>query len=146
MTLDKIVAISGKPGLYELISAGKKNVIVHSLSDGKRFPVLAINNISALDSIAIFTLTEEIPLSTVLYTIYKKESGKKAISHKENAKVLTDYFSEILPDYDTDRVYTSNIKKIIQWYSILVDSKFDFTTLEPKKEHSKENQKDESGE
>ncbi len=146
MTIDKIIAISGKPGLYELVSAGKKNVIVESLSDGKRFPVLTINTISALDSIAIFTFTEEIPLPTVLHTIYKKENGKKAISHKENTKVLTDYFSEILPDYDTERVYTSNIKKIILWYNLLIDYKFDFTTIEPEKEEEKENPKDESRE
>lgn len=140
MTLDKIIAISGRPGLYELVSAGKKNLIVHSLVDNKRFPISALSSISTLDSIAVYTEIEEVQLSNILYKIFQKESGKKAISHKESAKTLTDYFLEVLPDYDTERVYTSNIKKILQWYNILVSNKFDFTSLDPKEKA------DESGE
>jgi len=140
MTLDKIIAISGKPGLYELVSAGKKNLIVHSLVDKKRFPISALSSISSLDSIAVYTEIEEVPLSNVLYKMFQKENGEKAISHKESANTLTDYFLEVLPDYDTERVYTSNIKKILQWYNILVDNKFDFTSLDPKEKA------DESGE
>ena len=141
MTIDKIIAVSGKPGLYELISGGKKNIIVQSLTDGKRLPISALSNISALDSIAIYTYTEEIPLTEVLYTIFKKEDGKLTISHKESAKVLKDFFLEILPEYDEERVYVSNIKKVIQWYNILVNKKFDLASLAPK-----EDEKDESGE
>ena len=140
MTIDKIISISGKPGLYELISAGKRNIIIHSLADGKRFPISAMSNISTLDTIAIYTETQEVPLSDILYTMFQKEAGKEAISHKESAKKLTDYFIEILPDYDIERVYTSNIKKIIQWFNILVAAKFDFETLAPVEEN------DESGE
>ncbi len=132
MTLDKIIAISGKPGLYELVSAGKKNLIVHSLVDSKRFPISAMSSISTLDSIAVYTEITEVPLSDIFYSIFQKENGKEAISHKESATNLTIYFTSILPDYDTERVYTSNIKKIIQWYNILVKNKFDFTSLDPK--------------
>lgn len=132
MTLDKIIAIGGKPGLYELVSAGKKNLIVHSLVDGKRFPISAMSSISTLDSIAIYTDIKEVPLSEVFYSIFQKEEGKEAISHKEDATKLTTYFTSILPDYDVERVYTSNIKKILQWYNILVSNKFDFTSLDPK--------------
>jgi len=142
MTIDKIIAVGGKPGLFEIISGGKKNIIVESLLDGKRFPISTMSNISSLDSIAIFTYTEEVPLTDVFYSIFKKEEGKEAISHKESAKVLTAYFLEILPEYDTERVYTSNIKKVIQWYNLLVSKQFDFATLEPKEE----NDIDESGE
>lgn len=142
MTLDKIIAVSGKPGLYEIISAGKKNIIVHSLADGKRFPISAMSSISTLDSIAIYTDTQEIPLSEVFYSIFQKEDGKEALSHKESANKLTAYFLTILPDYDTERVYTSNIKKIIQWYNILISNQFDFTSLSPEEE----NDTDESGE
>ncbi len=131
MTIDKIISISGKPGLYELISAGKKNVIVQALADGKRFPISAVNNISTLDSIAIYTDIEEVPLTDIFYTMFQKEAGKEVLSHKESSKKLTAYFTEILPDYDTERVYASNIKKIIQWFNILVTAKFDFETLAP---------------
>lgn len=134
MTIDKIIAISGRPGLYELISAGKKNLIVQSLVDGKRFPITAISNISTLDSIAVYTEIQEVPLTDVFYDMYKKEDGKEAISHKESAKKLSEYFLEVLPDYDTERVYASNIKKVIQWYNLLVNVKFDFETLAPQKE------------
>ena len=132
MTLEKIIAVSGKPGLYELISAGKKTLIVHSLVDGKRFPISSVSSISTLDSIAIYTDLREVPLSEVFYTIFQKEDGKETISHKENTSKLTEYFALVLPDYDTERVYTSNIKKILQWYNILVANKFDFTSLDPK--------------
>ena len=131
MTLDKIISISGKPGLYEILSAGKRNVIVQSLVDKKRFPITAVNNLNALDSIAIYTFTEEVPLSEVLYTIYQKESGKPCISHKESKDKLVAYFLEILPEYDTERVYISNIKKVLQWYNILIQAQFDFETLAP---------------
>lgn len=131
MTLDKIIAISGKPGLYEILSAGKQNIIVQSLTDQKRIPITATSHINTLDSIAIYTYTEEVPLAEILYTIYTKEAGKVCVSHKESSKKLTEYFTKILPEYDIDRVYVSNIKKIVQWYNLLVTAKFDFESLAP---------------
>ncbi len=133
MNIEKIIAISGKPGLYEIISAGKKNIIVRSITEDKRRPIPAFSNISSLDSIAVFTNLGEVPLTEVLYKIYQKESGKTGISHKDSAANLTAYFSEILPDYDTERVYVSNIKKIVQWYNILAENAFDFEQLNPEK-------------
>jgi hypothetical protein len=133
MTIDKIIAINGKPGLYSVISVGKKNLIVESLETGKRFPIMAVSNVSSLDSIAIYTYTEEIPLTDVFYSIYEKESGKESISHKVSGKELRDFFIEILPEYDEDRVYISNIKKVVQWYNMLVQAKFDFTSIKPEK-------------
>jgi hypothetical protein len=131
MTIDKIIAVNGKPGLYHVISAGQKNLIVESLHDGKRLPIRSINNVSSMDTIAIYTYTEEIPLTEVFYGIFEKESGKETISHKESAQKLKDYFLEVLPEYDEERVYVSNIKKIFQWYNILHKANFDFTTIKP---------------
>lgn len=130
MKIEKIIAISGKPGLYEIKSQTKGGVIVESLLDKRRFPVNSLHNLSTLSDIAIYTLEEEKPLKDVFAAIYKKEEGKKAIDHKSNKQELLDYFSEVLPDYDDERVYASNIKKVIQWYNTLIDAKFDFTSLE----------------
>lgn len=130
MNIDKIVSILGKPGLYQIISQSKNAVIVESLTDKKRFPVNAVQNISALADIAIYTLNEEVPLKEVLFNIYKKEEGKRTLDHKSGKKELESFFNEVLPDYDNERVYASNIKKIVQWYNLLVDAGFDFKTLE----------------
>ena len=130
MEFSKIIAVTGKPGLFEIIPQTKNGVIVKSLLDGKHFPITATHNISLLENIAIYTFDEEVPLATIFSTIATKEAGKEAISHKESSKKLTNYFAEILPDYDDERVYTSNIKKVIQWYNTLVKAGFDFTTLQ----------------
>ncbi len=138
MNIEKIVSILGKPGLYEVISQSKKSVIVESLTDKKRFPVNSVQSISALSDIAIYTYEEEVPLKDVLYSIYKKEDGKQSIDPKSEKKKLLAFFSEVLPGYDEERVYVSNIKKIIQWYNTLVAAGFDFTALEEKEETEKE--------
>lgn len=129
MDFSKIMAISGKPGLFEILSQTKNGVIVKSIIDDKRMPINATNNVSLLENIAIYTYEEEVPLAKVLKNIADKEGGKESISHKEPNKVLNAYFSEVLPDYDAERVYTSNIKKVIQWYNILVNCGFDFASL-----------------
>lgn len=138
MNLEKIIAISGKPGLYRLISQSKKGVIVESLQDKKRFPANAINNISSLGDIAIYTYDEEIPLKDVLLSLHNKEDGKESISHKSEKKKLLDYFREVLPEYDEERVYASNFKKIVQWYNILINTGFDFSVTEKKEENIEE--------
>ncbi|REH48848.1 hypothetical protein C7448_105129 [Tenacibaculum gallaicum] len=129
MEFNKIISVTGKPGLYEILSQTKTGVIVKSIVDGKRFPITATHNVSLLENIAIYTYEEEVPLAQVLKNIADKEEGKEAISHKESANKLTTYFSEVLPDYDEERVYASNIKKVIQWYNILAKASFDFSTL-----------------
>lgn len=130
MNIDKIVSIAGKPGIFEIKSQTKGGVIVESLQDKKRFPVNSLTSISALSDIAIYTLEEEVPLKKVLLNMYQKENGASALNHASDAKLLKEYFSEVLPNYDAERVYTSNIKKVVQWYNILVASGFDFTGLE----------------
>jgi hypothetical protein len=129
MELKDIVAINGKPGLFEIKAQSKGGIIVQSLLDNKKFPVTAMHNISALNEISIFTYEDEVPLCIIFKTIGEKEQGKEALSHKENGKVLTSYFREILPNFDEERVYTSNIKKVLQWYNLLATKNFDFLAI-----------------
>ncbi|MEM8846582.1 MAG: DUF5606 domain-containing protein [Bacteroidota bacterium] len=122
MALDKILSIGGKPGLYKLLTQTRTGFVGESLLDGKRISVGMRNNVSVLSEIAIYTLEEEIPLREVFQKIKEKEEGKKtSISHKSEKIQLEEYFFEVLPNYDEDRVYASDIKKIIQWYNILLD-------------------------
>lgn len=129
MALDKILSIGGKPGLFKLLTQTRAGFVGESLIDGKRITVSMQHNVSVLSEIAIYTLDEEVPLSEVFQKISEKEKGgKTAIGHKEEKIKLEEYFFDILPDYDEDRVYTSDIKKIIQWYNILHDNGIvDFT-------------------
>ncbi len=120
MSLDKILAISGKPGLYEIVTQTRTGAVVQSLIDKKRITVGAHSNISILSEIAIYTLTEEVPLKEVLKKVKNKENGAPtSISHKDGKDTLEEYFFEVLPDYDEDRVYPSDIKKVVQWYNLL---------------------------
>ncbi|GMN07232.1 DUF5606 domain-containing protein [Croceitalea sp. MTPC5] len=120
MALDKILSIGGKPGLYKLLTQTRSGFVGESLIDGKRVTVSLRNNVSVLSEIAIYTLEEEVPLGEVFQKIKEKEKGAKtSIGHKEDKLKLEEYFFEVLPNYDEDRVYPSDIKKIIQWYNIL---------------------------
>jgi hypothetical protein len=120
MSLDKILSISGKPGLYKIITQTRSGFVAESMLDHKRITVNMHSNVSVLSEIAIYTLKEEVPLRDVLKKVKEKEEGKPtSISHKDSKDVLEEYFFGILPDYDEDKVYPSDIKKIIQWYNIL---------------------------
>jgi len=120
MSLDKILSVSGKPGLFKIIAQTRNGFVAESLIDQKKVTVNMHNNISVLSEIAIYTLTEEVPLRQVLKNIMDKEEGKPtSISHKDSKIKLEEYFFEVLPDYDEDRVYASDIKKIVQWYNLL---------------------------
>ncbi|WP_435622980.1 DUF5606 family protein [Flagellimonas sp.] len=123
MALDKILSIGGKPGLYKLLTQTRTGFVGESLLDGKRISVGMRNNVSVLSEIAIYTLEEEVPLREVFQKIKEKEEGKKtSISHKAEKIQLEEYFFEVLPNYDEDRVYASDIKKIVQWYNILLEN------------------------
>jgi hypothetical protein len=134
MGLTKTIAITGKPGLFNIISQSKGGFVVQSLVDEKKFPISSNHNVSALNEIAIYTYEEEVPLRNIFLTINEKEAGKEAISHKSDHKILMNYFSEVLPDFDQERVYASNIKKVLQWYNILVAAGFDFSTIKETEE------------
>lgn len=121
--LQTILSIAGKPGLYKLVSRGKMNLIVEALDEThKRLPAFTSDRVTSLADIAMFTESEDMPLGKVLAKVCEKEGGKEASINwrKASAKELTGYFAEVLPDYDRDRVHTSDIKKLLQWYNILV--------------------------
>lgn len=120
MDLSGIISISGRPGLYKVVAQGKNSIIVESLTDKKRFPAYSSDRISALEDISIYTIDDDKPLKEIFAEIYEKEDGKEGPSHKADIAELTSYFTDILPDYDEDRVYASDIKKLFQWYNLLI--------------------------
>jgi len=120
MGLDKILSVSGRPGLYKVQAQTRTGFLAESLVDGKRISVGIQHNVSILSEIAIFTLNEELPLREVFRKIRDKEDGNQtSVGHKEGKDRLEEYFFDVLPDYDEDRVYASDIKKIVQWYNLL---------------------------
>ena len=121
--LKEILSISGKPGLYKLINNTSNAIIVESLLDGKRFAAYSNSKIIALEDISIYTEDEDMPLKEVLKRIFEKENGAQALSHKADTEKMLAYFEEIVPEYDQNRVYVSDMRKIIQWYNLLADKK-----------------------
>jgi Domain of unknown function (DUF5606) len=119
MNLEKILSISGKPGLYALKVQTRTGFLAESLVDGKKISVSLKVNVSLLSEISIYTFNEEKPLTEVMRNIAIKENEGPAISHKEDNATLVAYFSEILPDFDSERVYPSDIKKVLNWYNLL---------------------------
>lgn len=137
MSLEKILSISGKPGLYKLKTQTRSGFLAESLIDGKKINVSGRHNVSLLSEIAIYTLTEEVPIREVFAKISDKENGGEAISHKEPKIKLEEYFFEVLPDYDEDRVYPSDIKKVLQWYNLLHKNGItDFSEADASKEEA----------
>ena len=122
--LKTILSISGKPGLFKLISQAKNMLIVESLQTGKRQPAYAHEKIISLGDIAIFTDEEDVPLSEVLNAIKEKENGAKVILDikKDDNETLRAYLAEVLPNFDRERVYPTDIKKLISWYNLLVET------------------------
>ena len=119
--LKKILSISGKPGLYELISQAKNMIIVESLVDGKRMPAYSHEKVISLGDIAIFTNEGEVPLREVFDKMKTKTNGEKAIDAKSSDAELQAFFAEVLPDYDQERVHKSDIKKVFLWFNLLVE-------------------------
>lgn len=119
--LKEILSISGKPGLYKLINNTSNALIVESLIDGKRFPAYSNAKIIALEDISIYTEGEDMPLTTVFKRIHDKEEGKATISHKESSSAITNYIKTVVPEYDAERVYVSDMKKMLQWYNLLLE-------------------------
>jgi hypothetical protein len=139
MELKDFISVAGKSGLHTIVGKSKNNVIVESLKDKKRFPIFNTNKISALSDISIYTYDEEILLSELFDRIQKKYKKEAAVSHLESAEELKKVFKELVPNYDQEQVYNSDIKKVFQWYNILHD------TDNLIKEESKEEKKESSG-
>lgn len=119
MNVEKILAISGKPGLYLLQMQTRGGFVAESLTDGKKISVSLRSNVSLLSEISMYTYEDEKPLAEILRAIAIKENEGPALSHKEDNDKLIAYFKEIVPNYDQDRVYPSDIKKVLNWYNIL---------------------------
>lgn len=137
--LTKILSVSGRPGLYKLISTGKNLNVVESLADGKRIPVYLQEKIVALSDVSIYTENGDTPLREVFKSIKEKENGKQvSLGSKSSSKEVFDYLNEVLPDYDRDKVYASDAKKLISWYNILAEKGIDFDEEEKPEEQENE--------
>ncbi|MEX1003469.1 MAG: DUF5606 domain-containing protein [Crocinitomicaceae bacterium] len=121
MDIKGIIAISGKPGLYKVAAQGRNNIIVESLDTGKKFPAFSSDKISALEDICIYTYEEDVPLGDVYDKLAEKENYKASINHKEPSEKLRKQIETFLPDWDESRVHDSDLKKLFQWYNILVE-------------------------
>lgn len=131
MDLTKILSISGKAGLFKVIGQTKNSgIIVESLIDGKRFPAYAAHKITSLEDISIYTETDDVPLKDIFKIIFDKEGDSVTVESSSNE--LREYFKEILPDFDEERVYNSDIKKVFKWYNDLTDA--DMMVFEDEKE------------
>ena len=126
--LETILAISGKPGLFKLVSRGNRNLIVETLdAQKKRMPAFGADKVISLADIAMYTDEKEVPLREVLENIKKKENGKTtSIDYRKASKEeLYNFLGEVLPNFDRDRVYPTDVKKLIQWYNILIENGLD---------------------
>lgn len=139
MDLSGIISISGKPGLAKIVTQSRNGIIVESLIDGKKFPVLGTERISSLEDISIYTYEEDVLLLEVFKKMFEHYNGKEALSHKTDASQLKTTFGEILTNFDEDKVYSSDIKKVFQWYNLLL--KGGFLKEEEKKEDEKSDSK-----
>lgn len=119
MNLEGILSISGKPGLFKMVSQAQNTIVVESLIDKKRMPLYASHQVSALEDIGIYTYSDTSPLSDIFDAIAAKENGAPCLSHKSSKEEMFTWMREVLPEFDEDQVYHSDIKKLAQWYNIL---------------------------
>ena len=120
MNLESIISVTGKPGLFKVVSQTKNGLIVETVTDGKRMPVHAADKVSALTDISVYTYEGDIPLVEVYDRLYKKTGGKAAVSHKAKPEELKKALMEVVEDFDQDRVYHSDLKKMFQWFNALI--------------------------
>ncbi len=143
MNLKDILAISGYGGLFRFISQGRNGVIVEGLTDQKRMNATSAMRVSALDDIAIFTDDKELPLKDVFRRIFEKENGGQVFNSKSENEKIKAYFAEIIPDYDREKVYVSDMKKVLTWYNILQGLKM--VDMEEDKDTADEGEKETAG-
>jgi len=140
MDLSKILSIAGKNGLFKVVSQAKNAVIVESLVDGKRFPAFGNEKISSLEEISVFTTGDDISLKDVFKAFHTSLEGKPAIDRKSDNASLKKFFLEMVPDFDQERVYVSDIKKMISWYNMLLQNQLLDFSEEPVKEEPSANE------
>ena len=143
--LREIISITGKPGLFKMIGHGNRRIIVEDITSKKRFPAMERDKIISLADIAMYTQGEDKPLNEILDLVYAKNDGKEIdIKALADGGKLREAFGEILPDFDSDRVHDSDIKKLFSWYNLLVKAGYTkFTKEEETKDESKEEVKEE---
>ena len=141
MDLKGIISVSGMGGLFKVVAQTKNGFIVESLADKKRFPVTSSQRISSLEDISIYAVDEDVPLQKVLQKIKEVNGDNLPVSSKSDTKELTAYFKTILPNFDQERVYVSDIKKVINWYGLLKD----IVSLETKEDKKSKKDKEETG-
>lgn len=135
--LKGILSISGQSGLFKMVAESKNNIIIESLETLKRMPVHSTSKVSALEDIAIYTENGDVPLKDIFKAISEKENGGPALSPKSSANELKAYFEKVVPEYDKNRVYISDIKKVLLWYNVLLNKDLlDFTGEEEKTEEN----------
>ena len=142
--LKDILAISGKGGLFRFIAQARNGIVVESLEDQKRHVAPATARVNSLEDIAIFTVDEEVPLADIFFLIHEKSDGKETLSHKAAVEELKSQFKELVPEYDEDRVYVSDIKKVFQWYNQL--HQHELLEVIDKEEETEEEQKEKAAE
>jgi len=140
MELSGIISISGKPGLSKIVSQTRTGLIVESLQDGKRSAVHGAERVSSLEDISIYTYEEDLLLTEVFTSMLKAADKKPILSHKSSAEELKNYLQSVIPNYDQDRVYVSDIKKLVQWYNLLLDK--DLLKLETEEKEGKKKTED----
>lgn len=141
MLLEGILSIAGQPGLFKLISKGKQNVIVESLTTGKRMPAFSTSRISTLEDVAIYTDEGDVPLTDIVIKIFEMHGNEIGVSPKSSSTELSAFLEDVLPNYDKDRVYQSDIKKLVNWYKLLVEHEI-VNEENIKKHQEAENQED----
>lgn len=142
--LKGILAVSGHSGLFKKIAEGKTHIIVENLVTERRMPVHSSSKVSALEDIAVFTDSGEKPLKEVLKSIFERENGGKTIDHKVSDEELKRFFSEVVPDFNREKVYVSDIRKVVSWYNILQEKELlDFSEEEEIKTEAEETETEE---
>jgi len=144
--LKGILSVSGQPGLFKLIAEAKNRIIVESLLSGKRMPVGTTSKISSLEDIALFTHSGDVPLRDILKKIHEQENGGQALDSRAPEHEIRKYFEAVVPDYDKDRVYTSDIRKVLHWYNILQEKELLIFEEEVEQNGEEENVENEENE
>lgn len=121
MDFKKIIAVSGRPGLYQIIAQSPRGVVAECLLDGKKVTLFTHERMSALEEISIFTTESDMSLKDVMRILFEKLEGKPAISHKSSGNELRTFMEQMLPNYDAERVYNSDIQKLVNWYNLLLE-------------------------
>lgn len=140
MNLKEIMAIAGKPGLYKMVAQAKNGIVVESIIDQKRLQAFTHDKVSTLEEISIYTESGDKPLKEVLQVMFEKLDGKPAPDNKSDANKTKEFFGEMLPDYDKERVYVSHMQKIISWYNLLLEHNLIDMIKEEEPETTEENE------